>query len=42
MAISHVSAVVHQPEIASSVVQAVAVNMVTFFSLLEFPAQNAF
>jgi hypothetical protein len=32
VAISYVPAVVHQPKIASSVVQAVAVCMVAFFS----------
>jgi Ca2+/Na+ antiporter len=42
VAISYVSAVVHQSQIASSVVQAVAIYMVAFFSLPKLPAQNAF
>ena len=42
MAVSYVSAVVHQPQIASSVVQAVAVYMIAFFALLHPPAQDAF
>jgi len=42
MAVSYVPAMVHQPQIASSVVQAVAVYMVAFFALLQPPAQNAF
>jgi hypothetical protein len=42
MAISYVSTVVHQPKIASSVVQAVAVYMIAFFTLSELPAQKAF
>jgi len=42
VAISHVPAVVYQSQIASSIVQAVAVYMVTFFTLSELPAQNAF
>lgn len=42
MAVSYVPAVVHQPQIASSVVQAIAVYMVAFFTLLQSPTQNAF
>ena len=42
MAVSYVSAMVHQPQIASSIVQAVAVYMIAFFALLQPPAQNAF
>jgi hypothetical protein len=42
MAVSYVPAVVHQPQIASSVIQAVAVYMIAFFALLQPPAQDAF
>jgi len=42
VAISYIPAVVHQPQIASSIVQAVAVYMVTFFTHSKLPAQNAF
>jgi len=42
MAVSYVSAVVYQPQIASSVVQPVAVYVITFFPLLQPPAQDAF
>jgi hypothetical protein len=42
VAISYIPAVVHQPQIASSIVQAVAVYMVTFFTRSKLPAQNAF
>jgi hypothetical protein len=42
VAISYVSAVINQPKIASSVVQAVAVYMVAFFAFSDLPAQNAF
>jgi hypothetical protein len=42
VAISYVSAVVHHPKIASSIVQAVAVNMIAFFTLSKLPTQNAF
>jgi hypothetical protein len=40
--ISHVPAVVYQSQIAPSVVQAVAIYMIAFFSILHPPAQNAF
>jgi hypothetical protein len=42
VAISYVSAVVHQPQITSSIVQAIAIYMIAFFALAELPAQNAF
>jgi hypothetical protein len=42
VAISYIPAVVHQPQIASSIVQAITIYMVTFFALSKLPAQNAF
>jgi hypothetical protein len=42
VAISYVSSVVYLSQIASSVVQAVAIYMVAFFSFSQLPAQNAF
>jgi len=40
--ISYVPAMVHQPQIAPFVVQAVAVYMIAFFATSHPPAQNAF
>jgi hypothetical protein len=42
VAISYVSAMVYLSQIVSPVVQAVAIYMVAFFTLLKLPAQNAF
>jgi hypothetical protein len=38
MAVSYVPAVVHESQITSSVIQAVAVYMVAFFAFSETPA----
>jgi hypothetical protein len=38
MTISDIPAMVHKPQIASSIVQAVAVYMITLFTLSEMPA----
>jgi hypothetical protein len=38
MTISDIPSMVHQPQIASVVVQAVAIYVVTFFTLSELPA----
>jgi hypothetical protein len=38
MAISDISAVIYKPQIVSSIVQAIAVYVVTFFALSELPA----
>ena len=42
MTISDIPAMVHKPQIASVVVQAVAIDMITLFAFLQMPAQNAF
>ena len=38
MTISDIPAMVHKPQIVSSIVQAVAIYMITFFTISEMPA----
>jgi hypothetical protein len=38
MAISDIPAMVHKPQIVSSIVQAVAIYMITLFTISEMPA----
>ena len=42
MIISDIPAMIHKPQIASVVVQLVAIDMITLFAFLQMPAQNAF
>jgi hypothetical protein len=42
MIISDIPAMIHKPQIASVVVQLVAIDMITLFAFLQMPAQNTF